>query len=105
MSSQECYFLAALALGDLVGLAAFLAVFLAGAAFFVAISLAPLGKDVGHQCWSHIESLWYPGKRNNSNTRHSLRERLFFLETYRRPYVWDPRADRRLRQAESVEAQ
>ena len=47
--SREAYFLA-LAFGDFVGLAAFLAVFLAGAAFFVAISLAPLGKDIGYQC-------------------------------------------------------
>ena len=83
MTNQENYFLA-LAFGDLVaGLAAFLVVFLAGAAFFVAISLAPLGKDFGCQFRNNVVSLWHPEERNNSNSRHSMIECLFFHETYR----------------------
>ena len=84
MSGEEAYFFAAplafgdlvagLALADLAGLAAFLAGVFAGAAFFVAISLAPLGKDCEYRFGKLAVSLWYPGKRNNSKPRHSTRE-------------------------------
>ena len=68
---------AGLALADLAGLAAGLAAFLAvvfGAAFFVAISLAPLEKNFGYQFGIHVASLWYPRERNNSKSRHSRKE-------------------------------
>lgn len=81
-SRCEAYFFAAglalaagFALADLAGLAA-LVVFLAvvfGAAFFVAISLAPLRKNFGYRFGKHVVSLWYPMQRDNSNSRHPTR--------------------------------
>ena len=78
---REAYFFAAglafgdlvagFALADLAGLAVFLAAVF-GAAFFVAMSLAPLGKDVGHQFGKLVVTLWYPSQRDNSKSRHSI---------------------------------
>lgn len=79
MSKEEVYFfaedlafadLAGFALADLAGLA-FLAVDL-GAAFFVAISLAPLGKDFGCRFGKQVVSLWHPVEKDNSRSRHSI---------------------------------
>ena len=73
---REAYFFAVLALAagfalaDLAGFAAlvvFLAVVLAGAAFFVAISLAPLEKNIGYRFGKHVVSLWYPRQRATRN--------------------------------------
>lgn len=68
---------AGLAFGDLAGLAAFvvvLAAALAGAAFFVAIILGSFGEELRAPVRILVVSLWYPGKKDNSKSRHSTEE-------------------------------